>query len=506
MPGLHADAVPDLRVRDANGRPVREDGDFVLYWMTAARRTTWNFALQRAVEWARRLDRPLVVLEALRAGYPHASDRLHRFVLDGMAENARRLARTPALYLPYVEPEPGAGRGLLAELARRACVVVGDEWPGLFHARMQAAAAPRCAVRFEAVDGNGLLPLRAAERAFVSAHDLRRFLHKHLAPHLSRLPQPEPLRGVRLPQAELPGALARRWPAADAALLDEGDGRDTPAGRAACAARLAGLPIDHAVSVVETRGGSAAAGAAVRRFLAGRLARYADGRSEPDPGRECASGLSPYLHFGHVAAHAVFAAVAQAEGWTPARLAARGTGAKQGWWGLSPPAEAFLDELVTWRELGFHFALRRDDHERYESLPPWARATLDRHAADPREPCYDRETLEQARTHDPLWNAAQRQLLREGRLHNYLRMLWGKKILQWTASPRAALDVMAALNNRWALDGRDPNSWSGIYWCLGRFDRPWAPERPVFGVVRYMSSENTARKLDVQPYLERYGP
>jgi deoxyribodipyrimidine photo-lyase len=173
---------------------------------------------------------------------------------------------------------------------------------------------------------------------------------------------------------------------------------------------------------------------------------------------------------------------------------------------MSEPAEAFLDELITWREVGFNMAaLRPEDYDRYDSLPDWARKTLAKHARDRREHLYSLEEFEQARTHDPLWNAAQRQLVREGRIHNYLRMLWGKKILQWTASPQGAADVMIELNNRYALDGQDPNSYSGIFWVLGRYDRPWGPERPVFGTVRYMSSQNTARKVAVQSYLERYG-
>ena len=173
---------------------------------------------------------------------------------------------------------------------------------------------------------------------------------------------------------------------------------------------------------------------------------------------------------------------------------------------MSPAAEAFLDELVTWRELGRNFAFRREDVDRWESLPPWALATLDRHRDDPRPFRYDLAAFAAAETHDPLWNAAQRQLLREGRIHNYLRMLWGKKILEWSASPEAALEVMTELNNRHALDGRDPNSYAGIFWVLGRYDRPWGPERPVFGTVRYMSSDNTARKLKVRGYLRTFSP
>jgi deoxyribodipyrimidine photo-lyase len=202
----------------------------------------------------------------------------------------------------------------------------------------------------------------------------------------------------------------------------------------------------------------------------------------------------------------VAAQVLRREGWTPMLLAPRVDGRRQGWWGVSPPAEAFLDQLVTWRELGLNWAAHRPDHLEWSSLPAWARATLGRHAADQRVPCYDLAAFQEARTHDPLWNAAQRQLLREGLIHNTLRMLWGKKILEWSASPEAALEIMLQLNDRHALDGRDPNSYTGIFWVLGRHDRPWAPERPILGTVRYMSSGNQAKKHAVKGYLARFGP
>jgi deoxyribodipyrimidine photo-lyase len=214
------------------------------------------------------------------------------------------------------------------------------------------------------------------------------------------------------------------------------------------------------------------------------------------------------LHFGHISPHEVFAAVGEHESWSSERwMALRHAqgGRREGWWRMQPPAEAFLDQLITWRELGYNFCTHRGDFDRYESLPAWAQATLDAHARDPRPVIYSLEELAAAATHDPLWNAAQRQLVRQGRMHNYLRMLWGKKILEWSASPRQALDSMVELNNRYALDGRDPNSYSGIGWVLGRYDRPWGPRRPIFGTVRYMSSASTLRKLKLQEYLREFG-
>jgi deoxyribodipyrimidine photo-lyase len=290
----------------------------------------------------------------------------------------------------------------------------------------------------------------------------------------------------------LPAHIRQRWPAADPALL-AGDG---PA--------LGRLPIDHRVPPVAYRGGTRAAEARLQHFLADRLDRYADERNEPD--RDATSGLSPYLHFGHLSVHQVLAALALRETWSTASLSALATGRREGFWGMSRSAEAFLDEIVTWREVGFNFAALSADHDRYESLPAWARATLDAHRGDPRPWRYDLSRLDEGRTHDRLWNAAQSQLRRDGRIDGYLRMLWGKKVLEWSATPEEALAALFELNNRYAVDGRDPNSVSGICWTLGRYDRPWGPVRPVFGSVRYMSSDATARKLQVRDYIERYAP
>jgi deoxyribodipyrimidine photo-lyase len=486
--------VPEIRVRVASPEEPRPDGDYVLYWMIAARRLASNFALDRTVAWARQLGKPLLVFEPLRAGYPWASDRFHRFVIDGMAGHAKRLEGTSVGYYPYVEPRPGAGSGLLAALAGRACLVVTDDSPAFFYPRMLAAAAARLTVqgvRLEAVDGNGLLPLAATGQLFPTAYAFRRFLQKALPEHLGAFPSPRPFAGAPLPAfGTLPAEVVRRFPPASPDLL---------AGKASA---LAALPIDHEVAPVpEIPGGGEAARKVLGRFLDRRLPRYIEDRNDLDD--EATSGLSPYLHFGHLSPHEVFAALAEQEGWTPERLGDDRRGAKEGFWGMSPPAEAFLDELVTWREVGFNRA-KQPGYDRYDSLPGWARETLARHARDPRPEVYSLQDFAAGRTHDDLWNAAQGQLVGEGRIHNYLRMLWGKKILHWTATPEEALAVMVELNNRYALDGRDPNSYSGIFWCLGRFDRPWAPERPVFGTIRYMSSESARRKLRVNGYVERW--
>ncbi len=485
--------VPPGRIRALVDRPVEPGGRYVLYWMTAARRLAWSFALDRAIELARELSRPLLVLEALRVDYPWASDRLHRFVLQGMVENRARAARSPVFFYPYVEPEKGAGRGLLAELSRHAAAIVTDDTPSYHLPRQLALAARQVACRLEAVDGNGLLPLLATSAAPATAYAFRRILQRELPAHLGALPCAEPLARLELPRlATLPEEILRRWPEAGEELLG------------GSAEALARLPIDHGVPPVPgTPGGAGAAGRKLEEFLDRRLARYAEQRNHPD--EEATSGLSPYLHFGHLGSHQLLAMLAERERWSPEDIARSASGAREGWWGTSRSAEAFLDQAVTWRELGFHFLRHRPDADRYASLPSWALATLARHAGDPRETLYPLDRLERAETSDPLWNAAQRELLLEGRIHNYLRMLWGKRILEWSRDPESALETMLELNDRWALDGRDPNSLSGIFWCLGRFDRPWGPERPVFGTVRFMSSANTLRKLRLRRYLERHG-
>lgn len=485
-------SIPPLRLRLVNDRPINIGGDYVLYWMIANRRTSWNFSLDHAAHLAQELKKPLVILEALRAGYHWASDRLHYFVIQGMADQQRALADQPALYYPYLEPEPGAGAGLLETLAAKACAVVTDDFPCFFLPRMIEHVARKIDVQMEVVESNGLLPMRATAKIFSRAFSFRRFLQGTLLPHLDELPQSQPLRNRKLPTlAALPKAILKRWPAADVEKL------------AADASLLSDFPIDHGVTPACMKGGATAAAATLKTFLNTRLDRYATDRNDPE--QEAASGLSPYLHFGHISSHQVFHDATRREDWKSSDVASKPNGSAQGWWNTSEALESFLDELITWRELGYNQCWQDPKYDQYESLPNWAQATLAKHARDPRPQIYTLEEFEGASTHDQIWNAAQRQLTRTGRMHNYLRMLWGKKILEWSATPRDALATMIELNNKYAVDGRNPNSYSGIFWVLGRYDRAWGPERPIFGTIRYMSSDNTARKLRLKPYLRTYG-
>lgn len=475
--------VPDIRIERVNEAPVRGGGRYVLYWMIAARRPRHNFGLQRAIEVARDHAAGLVVLEALRCDYRWASDRIHQFVVEGMEANRAAFRNTPIRYYPYVETRKGDGKGLLEALAQQAIAVVTDDFPCFFLPRMVEAAGRKLDVRLERVDSNGLIPLRSPAREFTVAHSFRRWLQKNVAEYLKAAPRQNPLHGAKLPRAEVHEDVIRRWP--ELGRLD-----------------LSTLPIEHSVGPGYWPGGFEACEASRLPWFDRGYGMYGELRNHPD--EDNTSNLSPWLHFGHISVWDVLGWVAERENWKPSKLTGN-TDGKRGWWGMGDNGEAFMEELVVWRELGYLWCHRhRHDYDHFDSLPDFARTTLTRHAGDTRPFVYSLEEFETAQTHDEVWNAAQRQLVREGRMHNYLRMLWGKKILHWTESPKQALEFMIHLNNRYALDGRNPNSYSGITWCLGRFDRAWGPERAVFGKVRYMTSASTRRKCRMEEYLQRF--
>jgi deoxyribodipyrimidine photo-lyase len=336
-----------------------------------------------------------------------------------------------------------------------------------------------------AVDSNSLVPVSLLGAPVSAAAHLRPRIHKAFA-------EAWPHRASKRPK--IPDAARKRVRAP----FDVWRAKDV-------AAFVDGLPLEASVPPVSgTPGGTPAARKRLRRFLKRRLDGYAEHRSPPRSLEEGhASGLSPYLHFGHISIEEVVEAVLATTGdWSPEELRIHNRGKRAGFFCDDHDVNSFLDEALTWRDVGlnWHWS-RREDAQRLETaLPPWALETLGAHAGDERPWPYTPEELEAGATHDPLWNAAQRELVATGIIHNYLRMLWGKKVLEWSPSPAEAYRTLEHLNNKYALDGRDPNSYTGILWCFGLFDRPWAPERKVFGRIRYMSSENTARKFNLTPY------
>ena len=478
--------IDELRVNRLGKATVRADGDYVLYWMVAARRTRSSHALQHARWWAEQLGKPLLVLEALRADYRWVSERHHTFVLQGMHDNAAAFECAGVRYLSYVEPDAGAGRGLVEALAARASVVVTDDSPAFFLRRMVEAVGPRLGVLTERVDGIGLVPLRLPQRGFTVAHSLRRWIQKNVHRVLHDPPLIEPLDGYSGGCAEVPAAVLARWSFAE-----------VPADVGPLVATLS-LP---SLSPSPERGGPVAAAAAWRHFLDQGLDRYLDDRQSLE--NTAQTHLSGHLHYGHISTHEMLSDLVLREDWSPERLS-KPNGKRHGFWGMSEPTEAFLDELVTWREIGHLLAHREPRYREYDTLPSWALQTLEEHRADARPGVYDLEAFDAAETHDDVWNAAQRELVATGRIHNAMRMVWGKGVLSWSESPEHALQILIELNNRYAIDGRDPNSYSGIFWVFGRFDRAWGPEREVFGKVRYMTTAAAMRKLKARAYVKRW--
>lgn len=453
-------AIPGQELR----RVVVRDGeahahaDYVLYWMQAQRRVHSNVALDEAIREANARNLPVVVYEGLRPDYPEANARLHTFVVEGMRDNARDAA---ARGLSYVASVPSAGDvdcETIARLGRRAALVVTDDVPAFIFRKQTEALARRLDCPLVAVDACGVIPIREMTKREYSAATIRPKIHRLLPVYLREHPD-EPVR-------------------CEVGRLDL-DVDATDVERLSVAEIVADSGVDPRVAPSRLyHGGRRNALARLGHFLANLFDGYATQRN--DAGKERTSRLSAYLHFGFVSALEV-------------ALAARDAGAPK------EDTASFLEELIVRRELAYNFCHFEPKHTRVEALPEWARKTLAKHGDDPRPRVSARE-IERGETHDEIWNIAQRELLATGEIHNASRMLWGKKLLAWSATPQKAVDTMIRLHHRYALDGRNPATYSNILWILGLHDRAWGPERPVFGTVRYMTSEAFKRKHDWKAY------
>jgi deoxyribodipyrimidine photo-lyase len=377
-------------------------------------------------------------------------------------------------------------------LISKACVIVSDDIPVFTMKEHNKIVASKINISYQVVDSNGIIPFFKTDKAPYTAYLFRKILQKNFAEAYANAPLQYPLNQlINKTLIELPLDFRQKWPQIDYRdfIINE---------------FIVNLPIDHSVKIVSEKGTRSEALKIYNHFLKEKLSRYTEDRNQPDA--YGSSKMSAYLHFGKISEYEMVKAAITTfdENYIAEKLTYQ-NGQSGTFYNLNPALESFLDELITWREVGFHFAHHRPDYDQFESLPDWALSTLRDHENDKREYLYNLEKFEQAKTHDPIWNAAQRELIQEGRIHNYLRMLWGKKIVEWTKNPIEALDIMIELNNKYALDGRDPNSYSGIFWVLGRFDRAWA-ERPVFGKIRFMSSEMTAKKINLKNYLKKFKP
>lgn len=454
--------VPHDRITRLNERPERAGADFVLYWIRMYHRAEQNWALTAAIEAANRLHLPLVAYQGLGHTYPHANDRIHRFILEGAVELPARFARRGIQYHFYLRQRPEDPDDLFYRLARRAALVIIDDFPAFILPEQSRRVAGRVDVAMWAVDSNGIVPLAAVPGEQYGAYTLRPRIQRMLPDHLRALPEPSVRKdslGIRL---DIPGTHVT------------GETIDT---------LIAGCAIDHSVHPSPIyHGGYQQAQGRLQAFLAGGLRNYGTARNHP--GAESTSRLSPYLHFGQIAVQEVALAVRDATGVAPEHR------------------EAFLEELIVRRELAYNFCRYNRHHRSLEALPAWAQDTLRAHAKDRRPYLYTPQEFEAARTHDYLWNAIQAELLTTGAMFGYYRMYWGKKIVEWSRTPAEAQQTMIRLHEKHALDGRNPNTYANILWCLGKHDRPWS-ERPVFGKIRQMSLAGMEAKTDVGAYAQR---
>jgi deoxyribodipyrimidine photo-lyase len=446
--------IEQQRLAELNHAPERA-GAYVLYWMQQSQRAAFNPALEAAVASANRLELPVLACFGLTDSYPEANARHYSFMLEGLAETARELAkRGVGFVIRHGSPDEVAIR-----LAGWAAMVVCDRGYLRAQKAWRARVAAEVPCRVLQVEGDVVVPVDlVSSRHEMAAHTLR--------PKLLRLRDDflQPLRREAV-RVRADGVDAR-----------------SDVGVADIPALIARLRIDRSVAPVSgLRGGTAEARRHLRRFVAEKLPDYVAARMQPGAAR--VSMMSPYLHFGQISPVEIALAVREAK----AALDNR---------------RSYLEELIVRRELSMNFVNQVADYDSYACVPEWARHTLAAHRGDRRPYVYGFDQLARAETHDPYWNAAMQEMLHTGFMHNYMRMYWGKKVLEWCASPEQAHATLLRLNNTWFIDGRDANSYANVGWIFGLHDRPW-PERAVFGKVRYMNAAGLRRKTDIDAYVRR---
>jgi len=443
------------RVTVRGGGMPDPGGVCVIYWMQRAQRATDNPALDVAVDAANILRKPAVVFFAPVPFYPRANLRHYRFLNDGIPDIAAALAARNIGFVLRRYPD----QSLLKFCDEvRPALVVGDENPIREAESWRQNATKKLRVPLWTVDADVIVPSKLLQKAQYSAHIIRPRLQAELKRFLVAPRNPRSVVVWNKPKS-----LSVLNSKADITL---------------------GWKLDRSVSpVTNWRGGTTEALRQLREFVETKLRGYGTRRNKPEI--DHTSRLSPYLHFGHINPVTVALAVEKSD---------------------APKAdkEAFLDQIITWRELSANLVRFNPNYDNFECAEPWAHRTLAKHVKDARPMLYTERQLESAETHDPLWNAAQVQMANTGWMHNYLRMYWAKKVLEWSRTPAEAYRVAVYLNDKYELDGRDPNGYAGIAWAIvGKFDRPWF-ERPIFGQIRYMSGEGAGRKFDSKKYIQQY--
>ena len=430
-------------------------GRCVVYWMQRAQRALDNPALDLAVNVANALQQPVVIFFAPVPFYPHANLRHYTFLAQGIPDIAERARKRGIGFVLRAYPDHRLTT--FCEQVK-ASIVIGDENPLREPGRWRELAAKKLKVPFWTVDADVIVPSKLLEKEQYAARIIRPRLQRRLQEFL--VPQHNP-------EARVEWVQPRGWQA----LPDDGSLDITEHWK----------DLDRSVGPVDSfRGGTSEALRLLHEFVTYKLAHYPERHGNPE--LDGTSRLSPYLHFGHISPITVALAVENAK---------------------APRAckDDYLNQLITWRELAINFAHFNQLYDSLQSAPDWAHRTLGQHAHDERPVTYTRRQLEFAGTHDALWNAAQQQMLYAGWMHNYMRMYWAKKILEWSPSPAVAYQTAVYLNDKYFLDGRDPNGYAGIAWSMGgKFDRPWF-ERAIFGTIRYMSGDAARKKFDADKYI-----
>ncbi|HPG56267.1 MAG TPA: deoxyribodipyrimidine photo-lyase [Candidatus Wallbacteria bacterium] len=442
------------RIKKLNSNNPLE-GDYILYWMQASVRSEYNHALEFAINLANELKKPLLAFFAIYGRYPEANLRHFHFLLEGLDDTEKLLEkRKIKLVCRICDPV-----NEIVKLSQKACAVVTDRGYLRIQKEWRKSAAEKVKCAFYQVESEAVVPVNEASgKEEFAARTLRPKIHKKLDKYL-----------ITLPQGKV--------------------------GASSLGLKISGeyfAPADFNISQLNNidktvfksprfTGGETRALETVKDFIETRLHNYDSMRN--DPALNHLSHISPYLHFGQISPVHIALLIKNSD----APAAAK---------------EKFLEELIVRRELSFNFCEYNDKYDSHESLPEWAVQTLEGRAIDKRPYIYEMDDFEKARTHDHCWNAAQLEMIVTGKMHNYMRMYWGKKIIEWTPNYKEAYKTAIYLNNKYSLDGRDPNSFAGVAWCFGKHDRPWT-RRPVFGSIRYMNEAGLKRKFDMESYIQR---
>jgi deoxyribodipyrimidine photo-lyase len=444
------------RVKALNDGKFNENGKFVIYWMSQTHRANFNHSLEFAIDLSNAYRKPLLVYFPITDRYKYSNARYYKFMLDGILEAKKSIEERG---IKFVIEKVDDIKQRVVEISRDAFALITDKAYLKFYRRLNRYVADKLDIPVYEVESDVCVPVEiVSDRLEPYAFGFRKKIYSIMDAFIVELKPRE----VKIKSVSLDFGIGELTLKDSLEILDI-------------------LNIDKSVSLSPFVGGYSQARKYLEEFIERKLHKYKDFRSHPE--LDYQSNLSPYLHFGQISPIEVVLEVLSK-------------------YGKDENVDSFFNELIVWRELARNFCYYNPNYNHYEGIPDWAKETLEEHKKDRREYIYTLEELESAKTHDEYWNSAQLELLKTGKMHNYMRMYWCKKIIEWTDDPKQAFDIACYLNDKYELDGRDPNGYAGISWCFGTHDRPWK-ERKIFGKVRYMSASGLEAKFDIKKYVEK---